>query len=254
MISLPARVLVAIAFVISIGWTTASAQTNTKPNPSAQSSPCSVARDAILRRAQVWIEPATPIEQALLGVNPAGSETFAEEAIVPCRFKPGGIAGSTPKFECELANGKKVKVKYGVDNPEVYAEVAATRLLGALGFPTDQMYVVKRVRCLGCPKNPFERLQCLNDGTAASVCFAGLDFTRTEDFEHPVIEHTVGGKRIETRQERGWAWKELNKIDPAAGGASREQVDALRLMAVFLADWDNKAKNQRLTCLDERKS
>src|SRR5436853_379570 len=30
----------------------------------------------------------------------------------------------------------------------------------------------------------------------------------------------------------------------------RDEIDALRLLAVFLAHWDNKAENQRLVCLD----
>ena len=41
-------------------------------------------------------------------------------------------------------------MKFGRDNGEVYAEVAATRLFWALGFPADHMYPV-RVRCEGCP-------------------------------------------------------------------------------------------------------
>src|SRR5436190_4219176 len=69
--------------------------------------------DDALRRAQVWIEPETPIQDARLGENPAGSDTFAPDTVVSCRFRPGGVAGSTPKFDCELPGGEKVKVKYG---------------------------------------------------------------------------------------------------------------------------------------------
>jgi len=207
--------------------------------------------DEALRRAQVWIEPATPIPDARPGENPPGADTFATDAMVSCRFRPGGIAGSTPKFDCELEDGEKVKVKYGRDNPEVYAEVAATRLLATLGFPTDRMYVVGRVRCFGCTKNPFKDLQCLNKGKSLETCFPHLDYSRYEDFDPGVIERPVEGRRIETAKERGWAWKELVKIDPSAGGATHAQVDALRLLAVFLGHWDNKSKNQRLLCLGE---
>src|SRR5205814_838908 len=48
----------------------------------------------------------------------------------------------------------------------------------------------------------------------------------------------------------GWAWAELEQIDRAAGGSGRAEVDALRLMSVFLSDWDTKDSNQRLVCLD----
>jgi hypothetical protein len=209
------------------------------------------AHDQALRRAQVWIEPATPIESAKLGENPAGADSFGRDATVDCRFKPGGVAGSTPKFDCELPGGEKVKVKYGASNPEVYTEVAATRLLAALGFPADRMYVVGRVQCFGCPPDPFEGLQCLNDGTPIDTCLPELDYTRSQTFDPAVIERPIDGHRIETAKERGWKWEELAKIDPAAGGAPRAHVDALRLLAIMLGHWDNKAKNQRLLCLGE---
>jgi hypothetical protein len=40
--------------------------------------------------------------------------------------------GRSPKFACQLAQNDEVKVDYGKENGEVYAEVAATRLLWAL--------------------------------------------------------------------------------------------------------------------------
>ena len=155
------------------------------------------------------------------------------------------------KFDCELESGVKVKVKYGRENAEVYADVIASRLLGALGFPADRMYVVDRVRCYGCPADPFAGLQCVNDGGAIEGCFPNLDETKYVEFDTAVIERPLKGRRVETRKERGWTWEELGKIDPAAGGAPRAHVDALRLLAIFLNHWDNKAKNQRLLCLGE---
>ena len=210
--------------------------------------------DAALRRAQVWFEPAVPVDQARLGENPAGpdDETFSPDEEVVCSFKPDFVSGSTPKFDCERPNGKKIKVKYGRDNAEIYAEVVASRLLTALGFPADRMYVVKRVRCFGCPPDPFEGLQCLNEGKPVESCFSNLDYTKSVDFDYAVIERRLKGAELETKRVRGWGWDELTKIDPAAGGASRAQVDALRLLAVFLNHWDNKPKNQRVLCLDEK--
>lgn len=212
----------------------------------------SVVHDDALRRAQVWLEPAIPIEKARLGQNPDGPDTFRVDEVVSCRFRPGGVSGSTPKFDCELATGKKVKVKYGRDNAEVYAEVAASRLLAALGFPTDRVYVVDRVRCYGCPPDPYVGLECINEGKSIERCFPDLDYRRYVDFESAVIERPLEGRRIETAKERGWKWEELVKIDAVAGGAPRAHVDALRLMAMFLNHWDNKDKNQRLLCLGEK--
>lgn len=213
--------------------------------------------DEALRRAQVWAEPATPIEDAKLDRNPEGAHAFGTDEVVECRFKPGGTAGTTPKFECELADGESVKIKYGRTNPEVYAEVAATRLLAALGFPADHMFVVKRVRCFGCPADPFPALECVNrlaGGGPAEPCFPGLDFARYQDFDEAVIERPLKGRRIEDKSRRGWTWEELKFVDPVQGGATRAEIDALRLMAVFLGHWDNKAKNQRLLCRGEKKT
>ena len=212
--------------------------------------------DEALRRAQVWEEPATPIEKAKLDRNPDGAHSFAADEVVECRFKPGGIAGTTPKFDCELAGGEVVKIKYGRSNAEVYTEIAATRLLAALGFPTDRMYVVRRVRCFGCPADPFPQLECVNNlksGATMESCFPTLDFNRFQDFDEAVIERPLKGRRIETDHARGWAWEELKFVDAVSGGATRAELDALRLMAVFLGHWDNKAKNQRLLCQGEKK-
>lgn len=205
-------------------------------------------RDRIMRRAQVWLPPDSAVTD--LGRNPGGADGFAADATVECRFQPSGVGGSTPKFDCLLADGDDVKVKYGRDNPEVFSEVIASRLLARLGFPTDRMYTVERVRCFGCPPDPFKALQCLND-RAPAACFPTIDYAHAQVFEDVVIERPVKGRRVETARDSGWSWEELTAIDPAAGGASRAHVDALRLMAVYLGHWDNKAKNQRLVCLDD---
>jgi hypothetical protein len=202
-----------------------------------------------MRRAQVWFEPSVPIEQARPGENPPGPDSFSPEQQVVCTFKPGYMGGSTPKFDCDLPDGDKVKIKYGRDNAEIYAEVAGSRLLNTLGFPADRMYVVKGVRCYGCPADPYKGIQCLNDGGDLKACFGNLDYSAYHDFDAAVIERSVNGRRIETKTTSGWTWFELAKIDPRAGGASRAQVDALRLLAIFLGHWDNKDKNQRLLCL-----
>jgi hypothetical protein len=207
------------------------------------------ARNRILRRAQVWLPPALPLSEENLANNPPGADGFAPSATVECRFQPSGVGGSTPKFDCELPDGDEVKVKYGPSNPEVFSEVIASRLLAALGFPTDRMYVVERVRCFGCPPDPFAALQCLYDGTPKSTCFPNIDYGQSVVFEDAVIERPVKGRRIEMRRDRGWRWDELSTIEPSAGGAPRAHVDALRLIAVFLGHWDNKSKNQRLLCL-----
>jgi hypothetical protein len=168
---------------------------------------------------------------------------------VECRFNPKVVAGTTPKFHCDLAGGETLKVKYGYGNPELNAEVAATRLLTALGFFADHMFAVRRVRCAGCPSFPFQSLRCLDRSGLKAACFPrGIDYDRVVDFPAAVIERKLEGRVIEAVKDQGWGWYELERIDPARGGSSRSEVDAFRLMAVFLAHWDNKDANQRLIC------
>lgn len=205
------------------------------------------ARDAAFAAARVWQAPAVPISEADLSSNPPGG--FRPDDEVSCRFNPKKVGGTTPKFNCDLPTGETVKVKYGQGNPELNAEVASTRLLTALGFHADRMFVVRRVRCAGCPTFPFQALRCLDRFGVKTVCFqGGLDYDKVVDFDAAVVERRIEGRVIEAKEDQGWGWYDLKKVDAAAGGSSRAELDAFRLMAVFLTHWDNKDANQRLIC------
>jgi hypothetical protein len=198
-------------------------------------------RNDAFARARVWHEPPVPPEQVDFQANPPGDDTFAPDAELACRFVLKSSSGRTPKFHCVLPSGETIKVKYGRRNPEPFAEVAATRLLAALGFGADRMYRVARVRCFGCPPYPQPR-------------FAWLDafFSREDryvDIAPATVERPFAGKKIVSAGAEGWAFHELDDIHPEMGGSPRSEKDALRLIAVFLADWDNKPINQRLVCL-----
>jgi hypothetical protein len=207
-------------------------------------------REDALAAARVWHLPPVPASEANLRDNPSGPGGFGSDDEVTCRFTTQPVGGTTPKFYCTLASGEVVKVKYGSNNPELRAEVAATRLLVALGFGADRVYVVGRVRCVGCPLFPFQALKCLQRTGLKSACLAGgINYERIVDFDTAVIERRIEGRKIEGVPDQGWAWFELDKIDPARGGSLPAEVDALRLTAVLLAHWDNKAENQRLVCL-----
>jgi hypothetical protein len=184
-------------------------------------------RLAAIRRAQVW----TATDVAAFDFK-AGDGAFAPWATVTCDHVVKKYGGKTPKFGCALAPGDDVKVKYGAENSEVYAGVAATRLLRALGFGVDALYPV-HVECRGCPADL--------GGTAI-----GPGVFR---FEVAAIERKLKGKDIAVNKQEGWKWAELDLVDPAAGGAPRAHRDALKLMAVFLQHTDTKTEQQRLTCL-----
>lgn len=204
-------------------------------------------RDDALTRARVWRQPEISIAEFDFTANPPGG--FAVTDDVACEFTVQKLSGRTPKFHCRLPDGRILKVKYGSYNGELQAELAGTRVLRALGFPADEMFVVRSVRCAGCPPYPFEALLCNEKMGVDLLCFAGaMDPRRVRVMKPVVIERRIPGTAIEADDDQGWSWFELDRIDPARGGSSRAEVDALRLLAVVLAHWDNKGPNQRLLC------
>ena len=195
-----------------------------------------------LARAHVWRAPSVPIGEANFAVR------AAEPQQLTCKFKISELGGTTPKFDCDLDTGEEIRIKYG-KGPEIPAEVAATRLLKALGFMADDVTVVERLRCYGCPAEPFSIMKTVELTRAEALYRRVIDYDDFKEFDWVARERKVAARPIETENLEGWAFFELDKIDPAKGGAPRAHVDALRLMALFLSHWDNKSENQRLICL-----
>jgi hypothetical protein len=187
------------------------------------------ARLATLRAAHVWAP--TDIPSMNVREGPSGPGAFPPGDLVECRFIPRSFDGSTPKFECALDGVDEVKVKYGRANGEVYAEVAASRLLWALGFGADRMYPV-HVRCRGCPTDE-----------------NGVPTTSEQvEFDTAVIERRFAGEEVTAGPERGWSWPELELVDERAGGAPPAHRDALKLLVAMLQHTDNKPEQQRVVC------
>lgn len=199
-------------------------------------------RVAALRRARVW--RATDPSAFDFAANPTDASGALSVPVVTCRYLSTPARGTTAKFDCALPDGEVVKVKYG-HTGEIHAEVAATRLLTALGFGADRMYLVPRLRCFGCLRSPFYAAWMLDYVSARRMVTDAIPPDRFTDFEWVAIERRLDGVEVKTDAGEGWAWFELNAIDPGAG-ANRAERDALRLAAMLLAHWDNKAANQRL--------
>ena len=68
-------------------------------------------------------------------LEPWGSEGPARRGHVP-RLPPP-VEGHDAEDPLHLADGEVVKIKFGGENGEVFGEVAASRLLSALGFGAD---------------------------------------------------------------------------------------------------------------------
>jgi hypothetical protein len=200
-----------------------------KKNPYAKVSP-DVRLDAI-RHAQVW--ERTDIASMDMKAGPQDVKGWAPEATVTCEYVDKKVS-STPKFYCSIPPDDEIKVKFGQDNGEVYGEVAATRLLWALGFGADRMYPVK-VICHNCPENAVRN---------------GKPVPGVRTFDPAAIERKMPGDTIEISEDSGWGWTELNFVDPAVGGAPKAHRDALALLAAMIQHTDSKPTQQRLICRD----
>ena len=166
---------------------------------------------------------------------------------VICDFATPGtkMGGKTPKFACKITrvestdgsiqnlsaemDEEPVKVKFGADDNEVYAEIVATRLMWALGYYSDSWFPV-RVECHNCPENP--------------ISGSGAAGTRTFD-PATIVRKYPGHKMYEDgKEEEGWSWKELD----TANGRPAYERDGLKLLAAFMQHSDNKPPQQRLIC------
>ena len=166
-----------------------------------------------------------------------------------CKFVISAPGGTTPKFDCELENGETIRIKYGTG--ELPSEVAATRLLRALGFGADEVTLIERLHCYGCPLEPFMTLHAVNLTLSKPLYERVIDYDKSRDMEWVARERKHPARAIKSDDVEGWAFFELDRVDPARGGAPRAHVDSLRLLAAFLAHWDNKPENQRLVCLTD---
>jgi hypothetical protein len=166
---------------------------------------------------------------------------------VICDFdRPGSkMGGKTPKFACKITrvesvNGQvqtltagmdeePIKVKYGADDNEVYAEIVATRLMWALGYYADSWFPV-RVECHNCPADPM----------------AGSGAVGTRTFDPATVVRKFPGKKMYMagNEEQGWSWAELD----ADNGRPTYEKDGLKLLGAFMQHSDNKPPQQRLDC------
>ncbi len=186
--------LIATGVWLAVGTNHRSDTTVTAPTPAeiARAQPRSAeervvsepVRHDALTRARVWPEPSPPV----------ADDQFRAATIdeIACRFVVTRLGGTTPKFDCALASGETIRVKYG-SGSEIPSEAAATRLVRALGFAADTITLVKRLRCHGCPIEPFTTLK-----TAAAV-HAGELYSKAIDYaEHRRLR--VGGRRAQVRR------------------------------------------------------
>ena len=238
-------------------------------------------RNAMVLRAEVFQGIENPhllsLEEIQNGPTPPGSKEgknyFKWNSTVTCNFSEENFTdppgGQSPKFLCDILdkNGKVVKkgtkIKYDQHNPEVYNEVAGSRLFWILGFPADYYYSVNVV-CKGCPESdPWVYVkqmktfdQAARDAEWAArktATYAG----ETRNFTPAAIEKKFGEKiKIAATGESGWSFfDDLIKPSTELSFPTAEQEqklverEGLAILAAMLSHVDNQAGNQRLYCL-----
>ena len=221
------RLVASIAILGSVACGAVSTSTTWALSPHTEDTP---QRADAIARAQVWMP--TNVRARDIRTGPEGPGAFPFHAAVTCTYSPKDLSGGSPKFAC-LRGEDELKVKFGSANAEVFGEVAATRLMWALGFGADRMYQVSVV-CKGCPST-----------------LGGIARENDERLFDPAnIERKMSGREFEP--DSSWSWDELDTIDEKRG-APRAHRDALKLLAVFMQHTDTKPQQQRLMCLENGK-
>lgn len=205
-----------------------------------------------IRRARVW-EP-TDVSSKDLYSGPEGKLEFAADQEITCDFVPKPLGGWTEKFLCRLEDGTIFKVKYeeGDRFKEVYGEVLGTRLFWALGFYADRMLPV-RVTCRDCPRHPWKYVDARKnkhslDEEGRIRPLPPEAEIGTYTFDPAAIEEKLDAEPIEERKDQGWRWKSLTLVDTNLGGATKAEIDALKLLNAFVQNADNKSKQNSLVC------
>ena len=115
-----------------------------------------------------------------------------------------------------LENGETIRIKYG-SGREIPAEVAAARLLTrSASAPTTSM-LVEKLRCYGCPAEPFSTMKARSGAARREALRQVDDYKDIKDFEWVAVERKHYGRPIETEKLEGWAFFELDLIDREEG-------------------------------------
>jgi len=240
-----------------------------KAGSPAQPSISAAERTQAIRNALVWqpIDPTTL--DVIQGPRFAAGTHYGLGETVRCTFVDpdtlaGPLGGMTQKFLCRTAQGEVIKVSYDLDNGEVFADVAASRLLWMLGFGAHSISSV-RVVCDNCPEDPWgwynlspAQRQLYRASRQLSERPPWSAWTQRfipgqRVFIPATVETRHPGWEIEQSKGQGWRFGELALVSQQNASLAAEQKqhrDALILLNAMLQNADTKAENQTLLCLD----
>jgi hypothetical protein len=159
----------------------------------------------------IWRDPGDVASLNLL--DGAGGKDHAPDPNGKYTFVKEIMAGHSPKFDVQDAQGVRWRVKMG---EESHSEVAATRLLWAAGYFVDEDYYVEKIEVVGVPKLHRGGEFVSSGGTVRSV--------RLE-------RHLKEVKKVQN-----WSWFDNPFLD-------KQELNGLRVMMALLNNWDLQAYN-----------
>lgn len=165
---------------------------------------------ALGQHAVLWTDPGD-IKGRNLFYGVGGKE---HEPALPLTYVEEDKGGTSPKFEAKDSQGEKWKAKMG---PESQAEVAASRLMWAVGFSANENYFLAETKVPGSHEHQHRGKQFI-DGT-----------DNVHDLR--VQRNPPGEKKI-----ADWDWKK----NPFVG---TREFNGLRVMMALLSNWDLKDNN-----------
>jgi hypothetical protein len=170
----------------------------------------------------LWREPTDIAARDLIyGI---GGKKHAPATNTRFTFDKEDLKGTNPKFSVKDADGTKWKVKLGV---EAKPETAATRLVWAVGYSTNEDYFLPKLLVDGLPEH-LKRGQKLEQ---ADGSFLNARLKRS-------LKH----------EEKGdiWKWRD-NPFE------NTREFDGLRVMMALINNWDLKDVNNATYDTDEGK-
>ena len=172
-----------------------------------------VATAAIVRPQGILWEDPVDIRSRNLYYGPGGRQGQPRQ---PFTFIQEDHGGTNPKFDVQDAAGNRWKVKLGV---EARPETAATRLLWAVGFVTNENYLLTEAKVKNMPSH-LKRGRELVGGDGS---------IRVARMQRPPRKKKVGN----------WDWKH----NPFVG---TREFNGLRVMMALLSNWDLKESNNSI--------
>lgn len=154
----------------------------------------------------------------------AGGAKDAPDPHADYAFIDEDMNGTSPKFYVQDTNGVKWLVKLG---PEAKPETAATRLVWAMGYFTDEDYFLPRIHVQGLPK-----LRRKMFGASPKTGIV------------PNVRLKRQGEDL--KKVENWEWFD----NPFIG---TRELNGLRVLMGLINDWDLKTENNKVYVADKER-